>query len=429
MLSTTRSQFLGLMVLGMSLLLIPAVSAGSENASGLSALGSFLPQTVTLQPSQIIDPPAPWATASGSIHPESDSIQFPLPSLAAQDQIGCFALTAVFDDLGDGGPVLEWISREGQLSLLSAGLGENGVALGLNARTVVIPQSLTLDGGVVKVSYPGRFARMISTTLRPARELGVAVLGTDSSPALIQENQHVLSGGEVSGVDEKFSPGDRADGRVIHADLATAPLRIDQSDSGGVTEFVVPLTSTPQGSMLHAEVGGLDPESWMEVTINGESRGVLSLAPFELQDPGVVFSPAGHLLVAGWRRASLFLPARLWHKGDNSLVLTLHRSAGDSGKAVHVRKVSCDYLFDPTKTLQGASVVSGPSGASPAPSAPASLSPAAVSTSTAPADTLSTLSNGSQYGNPSPSMFQASKPAALMPVPSATPTPLSQQTQ
>jgi hypothetical protein len=26
-------------------------------------------------------------------------------------------------------------------------------------------------------------------------------------------------------------------------------------------------------------------------------------------------------------------------------------------------------------------------------------------------------------------MFQASKPAALMPVPSATPTPLSQQTQ
>jgi len=415
--TTHRSRFPGLMVLGLSFLLIPALLAGSENVSGHSAFGSFLPQTVTLQPSQIIDPPAPWATASCSIHPESDSIQFPLPALAAQDQIGCFALTAVFEDLGDGGPVLEWISREGQLTLLSAGLAENGVALGLNARTVVIPQSLTLDGGVVKVSYPGRFSRMISTTLRPARELGVAVLGTDSSPALIQENQQVLSEGEVSGLDEKLLPGDRADRRVIHADLATAPLRIDQSESGGITEFIVPLTDTPQGSMLHAEVGGLDPESWIEVAINGESRGVLSLAPFELQNPGVVFSTEGHLLLAGWRRASLFLPARLWHEGDNSLVLTLHRSAGDAGKAVHVRKVSCDYLFNPTPVASGAS----PKPSAPLSSASPSLSPAAVSTSATPSDTLSTLSNGSQYGNPSPSMFQTSKPAALMPAPSAPP--------
>lgn len=411
MFPVSRSRFLDLMVLIMSFFLIPSLWAGSENEISHRDL---LPESVTLQPVQKIDPPAPWASASASVHLETDSIHFPVPSLATQDQIGCFALTTVFDDLGDGGPVLEWISGEGGLTLLSAGLGEQGLALGLNARTIVLPQSLTLDGGVLKVSYPGRFPRLISTTLRPAKELGVAVLDADSKPALIEANQHVLSEGEVSGVDENFIPGDRTDGRVIHADLATAPLRIDLPESGGVTEFLVPLATIPRGSMLHAEVGGLDPESWIEVTINGESRGVLSLAPFELNDPGTLVSQGGHLLVAGWRNASLFVPARLWHEGENSLVMTLHRSVGDAGKAVHLRRVRCDYLFEPTQEVVESSKLPPAKQTVTMP-----VSPVVVPTSTISEELLST---GSQYGNPSPAQFHISKPATLVPVGEVTPS-------
>ena len=397
---TFRFQILDLVVLVTSLaLLVPSARAVSEEGE---THDFFLPQTITLQPKETIGPLASWASARPSVHAESDSIQFPVPSLAAQDQIGCFALTTVFDDLGDGGPVLEWISKGGDLTLLSAGLGDNGVALGLNARTVLLPQAMTLDGGVVRVSFPGRFSRLISTTLSPARELGVAVIGSHSRPALIQENEHILSEEEVSGLDEKPVEGDRTDGRIIHAELATLPIRIDLPDSGGITEFIVPLAETPQGSMLRAEVGGLDPESWIEVSINGESRGVLAIVPFELQDPGVVFSPTGHLLVAGWRSASLFLPARLWHVGENSLVMTLHRSGGDSGKAVHLRKVRCDLLFDPSL------------GATEATSLPASAAQPADTTSRTATDTLST---GSLYGNPAPTLFHATAPASLSPPP------------
>ena len=397
---TFRFQILDLVVLVTSLaLLVPSARAVSEEGE---THDFFLPQTITLQPKETIGPLASWASARPSVHAESDSIQFPVPSLAAQDQIGCFALTTVFDDLGDGGPVLEWISKGGDRTLLSAGLGDNGVPLGLNARTVVLPQSMTLDGGVVRVSFPGRFSRLISTTLSPARELGVAVIGSDSRPALIQENDHILSEEEVSGLDEKLVEGDRTDGRIIHAELAALPIRIDLPDSGGITEFIVPLAETPQGSMLRAEVGGLDPESWIEVSINGESRGVLAIVPFELQDPGVVFSPTGHLLVAGWRGASLFLPSRLWHVGENSLVMTLHRSGGDSGKAVHLRKVRCDLLFDPSL------------GATEATSLPASAAQPADTTSRTATDTLST---GSLYGNPAPTLFHATAPASLSPPP------------
>ena len=365
--------------------------------------GPLMPQSVILQPKQLIGVLPPWASASPSVHVESDTLDFPVPSLAAQDEIGCFALTTVFDDTGDGGPVVEWISKEGDRTLLSAGIGENGVALGLNARTILLSQSMTLDGGRVLVSFAGRFSRIISATLRPARELGVAALGGDSfarDPALIEGERRVLSVDEVSGADVKPRFGDHSEGNVIHAELAVLPIRIDQPGSEGVAEFIVPLSGLPQGSMLLAEVGGLDPESWIEVSINGESRGVLSGAPFSLQDPDVVFSRSGRLLVAGWRATSLFLPARLWKEGDNSVVMTLHRAPGDAGRAVYLRKVACDLLFDP---LQGNK---------PAlPGVPAPQNAFTTPDSQAPASDQ--LSTGSAYGNPSPALFHTSAPVTL----------------
>ena len=248
----------------------------------LKASGLFDPLVVTLQPKVSIGILPTWegTTHVPSIHSESDSVDIPVPSLTTQEEIGCFALTVVFQDNGDGGPVVEWISNQGDLTLLSAGLGDNGVALGLNARTLLLSQALTLDGGTIRVSFTGRFSRMISTSLRPARELGVAALGSDLKPALIENDRQVLSEEEVSGNDIHPQSGDRTDGYVIHADLAASPLRLDLPGSGNTTEFVIPLSDKPVGSLIQAEIGGLEPESWIEVSVNGESRGILAPAPF-----------------------------------------------------------------------------------------------------------------------------------------------------
>lgn len=395
------------------LLLATGMTAAVPALSADSAPEQFAPLGVTLQPNVTASTLPSWFSGSIGIHPESDAVEFPVPALATQNEIGCFALTVVFEDNGDGGPVVEWAPKGGDSLLLSAGLGEHGVAIGLNARTLLLPQQLALDGGVLRVSFAGRFARLLSATLRPARELGVAALGNELQPALIEGKDRVLEETDVSGADEKPVRGDRTEGRVIKAELAALPTRLDDLDGGGL-EVVVPMTKVPDGAYLHAEIGGLDPESWVEVTVNGESFGPLGAAPFSFADPRVIFSPAGRLLLAGWRPASLYLPARLLKEGENSVVFTLHRAAGDAGRAVYLRNARLDLLFG--DHAPASSAAPSPSPAPAAPSAGSTLPPEAAD------QDPETLSTGSLYGNPAPEFFRTT-PLHPMQEGAATPTP------
>lgn len=362
-----------------------------------AAADLFQPLSVTLQPQVIKPVPPAWETGTVLIQPESDTIQLPVPALASQDDIGCFALTVVFQDPGDGGPVVEWQPKEGESILLSAGLGETGIALGLNARTILITQSLALDGGTLRISYAGRFSRLISVTLRPARELSVAALGADFTPSLLGENEPVLTAGAVSGADEILPSGDRSEGQVIHAELSTAPKQLDGVDSAGGMEFIIPLSAKPQGSLLQTEIAGLDPESQIEVSVNGESLGSLGTAPFSLNAPSTLLSASGRLQIAGWHPASLLIPARLWKEGDNSVVLALHRVEGDEGHSVYLRKARVDLLFSP-----GSASATAPT-PTPTPAAAATPLPSA----SPPPSSPDTLSTGGSYGNPSPLLFHA----------------------
>ena len=381
-----------------------------------AAADPFQTLTVTLQPKVSEGVIPAWETGKISIQPEADAIILPVPALASQDDVGCFAITVVFQDNGDGGPVVEWQTAEGESTLLSAGLGESGVPVGLNVRTLLLSQSLTLDGGTLKVSFAGRFARLVSVSLRPAREIGIAALGAEFTPALFEKNEPVLTGEEVSGADVTPASGDTTEGNVVHAELSIPPKRLDFPGANGLLEFVVPLTTTPQGSLLQTEVAGLDPESWIELTVNGESLGALGIAPFSLTSPGVLFSSSGRLLVAGWRPASLFIPSRLWKQGDNAVIFTLHRAVGDEGKAVTLQKSTVDFLFSPSGiTATNASSAT----AAPAPSLTSTPNPVLAQNTPPPSTPSSSpspdniLSTGSVYGNPSPALFHATLPASL----------------
>ncbi len=372
----------------------------------IGATDSFQPLSVILQPKVIQPLSTAWETGGVLIQPDSDSVLIPVPALASQDEIGGFALTVVFQDNGDGGPVVEWQPKEGASILLSAGLGETGVALGLNARTLLITQSLALDGGTLRISYAGRFSRLISATLRPARELSIAALGSDFSPALLGENEPLLTTEEVSGADASLPGGDRTEGQVIHAELATSPKQLNAVDTGGEMEFIIPLAIKPQGSLLQTDIAGLDLESQIEVSVNGELVGVLGAAPFSLNAPTTLLSPSGRLQIAGWHPASFLIPAHLWKEGDNSVILTLHPAPGDTGQAVYLRKTRLDLLFASTSVTSTSSVSPTPT---PAPSPAPETNSSSTSSSTPPSQTTSnTLSTGSLYGNPSPALFHVS---------------------
>ena len=353
--------------------------------SAKAAEATWAPLVITLQPKVTTSALPSWSQGGVNVESASDSVLLPVPALAAQDEIGCFALTVVFEDQGDGGPAVEWLPAGGEQILLSGGLGESGVPLGLNARTLMLTQQMALDGGVLRVSFAGRFVRLLSVTLRPAREVTVGTIGNDQQPALILGKGESLDWNDVSGADPILQRGDRAEGMVVHAELAAESTRISQPGSDGTLEYVVPLPAVPEGSFLHADLGGLDPESWVEASINGESFGPIGVSPFSLNDSRVVFSPTGRLRVAGWRSASLFLPARVWKEGENSVSLTLHTSPGDPVGGGFLRKVSLDLLFSPA--------IPGPE------------------TAHLPAGDSQKLSTGTEYGNPSPSLFHIAPPA------------------
>lgn len=377
---------------------------GSLLPGAMAAEGSSLsPLTVSLRPAFSPGTPPPWAAEAPvpRLLAESDALLVSTPGLASQEEIGCFAVTVVFEDNGDGGPVAEWVAKDGATSLLSAGLGETGVAVGLNSRTLLLPQSLTLDGGAVKISFAGRFSRLISVSLRPAREVGVAALESDSKPAVITPDSAVLSEREISGGDTAPAGGDRTKGRLVEADLASRPFRLDTPASSSA-EFQVPVSEKPAATLLRAEVAGLDPESWIEVSLNGESRGVLSPAPVGWNDPSVVFPADGRPRIAGWRTASLFLPARLWNGGENSLLLTLHRAEGDQGTPVTLRAVHCDLLFAATPPV-------APRSSPPAPAASPAGIPAAAPSSG------ERLSTGTLFGHPDPALFRGGAPVTPAP--------------
>jgi len=347
------------------------------------------------------------------VQPESDSVTIPVPALATFDEIGAFALTVIFEDNGDGGPVVEWEPKAGGRILLSSGLGRTGLPIGLNARTLLLTQSLDLDGGGIRVSFAGRFHRLLSLSLRPAKQMAIATLDESFQPGLFVGNDRVIGAVEVSGMDEQLKHGDSQKGDLIHAELSASPQRLDSPQGESSLEFVVPLSTPPKGSYLHTEVAGLDPSSWIKVEINGIPCGALGMSSFPLDDPHVVLTDSGKLLFAGWRQASLFVPGDLWKEGDNSIVLSLQRGAGDGSQAVFIQKTEMDFLLPKsgasipslTQALPSSLPLPAPS---PAPQAVTSPSP------TTSNDEM--LSTGSLYGNPSPDLFHATPPASLPPL-------------
>jgi len=334
------------------------------------------------------------ATNSGvRIITASDAVEIPVASVSPNTETSCHALTVVFDDNGDGGPVVEWIADSGERTLLSAGLGTVGTGSGIELRTLLLPQNLTLPGGTVCVSFTGRFARLRVIEMRPCAELSVAAPFGIDRPVLLTASGRTLSEQEASGGDIPLLHGDASKGNIIRAELAASPLPIGENSA---VEVVVPMASAGGDSFVKAEVSGLDPASRIEIMVNGIPLGPLGLESFPLDDPGTLRSPAGRLLRAGWRAGSLFIPAGLWKQGDNSVVFSMIKGGGDASAPVRLRNAVAEILFAPRNS--------------------ASLT---VNSANAPA-TPEPLSNGSVYGNPSPSLFHATLPTPPVPADPAT---------
>jgi len=298
------------------------------------------PFVLALKPAIQMSPLPPWMPSPAAVHPETATIEVPIPALWEVPSVEFYVLTVVFDDRGDGGPAVEWRGPNGDTSTISPGLGEIGVALGLNAKTILIPQSLSRDGGVLMISYYGKFEGLFNLAVRPAREDLLAVLGAQADPALVDEALRVFESGEVDGRRTTPVTGDVRRGAVVEAELAAGVEEVTNE-----LEFIIPIEGEADATMLRTDALGLDLEATLEVRVNGILVGDISFPAFRLDDPSLVPDGLGRLIAAGWRNGALFIPARFWLPGENSLVITHNRSALESGRPLFLKNSHLHIRF------------------------------------------------------------------------------------
>jgi hypothetical protein len=308
----------------------------------------FAPFVVRLHGDLKMKPQPAWMPTVAKVDEEMGSVEIPLPSLREQPVVERFVVTVVFEDGGDGGPSVEWRARNKDVQAVSDGLGEvlDDRPLGLNARSILLPEELTKPGGTLLVSYFGRFDSLISVTIQPATQSVVAVTGGSVDPALVDKQLKVLTAEQTDG--RRLSPlsGDIRDGAVVEAELSAAIEPFADE-----IEFIVPVEGTLEGVVVKADMLGLDPEGAVEVFVNDKRAGSLGLESVALDGPSIVQDERGRLVVAGWRSGSLFLPVRFWKDGENRLLLKLRRAEGEAGKPVFVRNSSLHLRFGSSKEV------------------------------------------------------------------------------
>lgn len=343
------------------------LSIGSAHAvrdPSLDTGRNFAPFVLSLRPSLQMSPLPGWMSSPATVRQETATIEIPIPARWAAAAVQLYALTAVFDDRGDGGPAVEWRSPDGTTSIISQGLGEMGISLGLNARTILLPAELTRDGGVLLISYYAKFDKLVSLAVRPAREDPLAVLGAETDPVLVDEALRVFERTEVDGRRNLPLSGDVRHGAIVEAELSAPVQELD-----GELEFIVPVEGMVEGALLKLDVLGLDPEAIIQVSVNSTTVGQLGFSPFRLDDPALVADNLGRLVIAGWRNGSVFIPARLWLAGENSVVLVLKRSEAETGVPVFIRNAGLHLRFG-AESSAGVGVATEPDFSIPDPLVP-----------------------------------------------------------
>lgn len=328
-----------LLAFGWTIVLSIGIARAGDDPS-LDTGRKFAPFVLSLKPSLQMSPLPGWMSGPATVREETATIEIPIPARWAAPAVELYALTVVFDDRGDGGPAVEWRSADGTTSTVSQGLGEMGVSLGLNARTILLPRELTKEGGVLLISYYAKFDKLVSLSIRPARENPLAVLGAETDPVLVDEALRVFERTEVDGRRNLPLSGDVRHGAIVEAELSAPVQELD-----GELEFIVPVDGAVEGALLKLDVLGLDPEAIIDVRVNSKSVGQLGFTPFRLDDPALVPDSLGRLVMAGWRSGFLFLPARLWLAGENSVVLVLKRCEAETGRPVFLRNAGLHIRF------------------------------------------------------------------------------------
>ncbi len=322
-----------------------AISPNTDNkpssfVENEESLDSF---KITLSPEQKIGPIPKWALPP-HIDEESSSVEIPIPPLAEQTSIENFSITVNFMDTGDGGPLIEKQNKNDSIPiLLCSGLGINGPALGMNSRTIAIPNDLAIDGGKIIVRHAGRFKQLDSIILRPGRTAMVSVLNENTIPAIIDYST-IIPQDLAEGATPVLKKGDTTHGRVTTASLSPS---IEELDS--TIQFNFDISRKPQATLFQTDILGLDLKAHIDIELNGKSIGPLNVSSFEFDSAELITEtkindPSPQLQIAGWRSAYIYIANDYLREKDNHLLLIVQPSGNSHEYKIHLKNSSLKML-------------------------------------------------------------------------------------
>jgi len=246
----------------------------------------------------------------------------------------------VFDETEGGGLRVEWL-RDGQSTpeLLAENLGES---LGVpNQRPLLISASrmggngsLLLQGGSNLNVNRVKFEWVSERTMLASATRYVPVVVTASRLTLAETD---VDGGPRPALRDEWRD------RVVRAALTEGAELLTPS-----LELLAELQQAPQKARLETSLAGvhLDQEVWL--VINGQELGPLAVEVPTLEDPGHLAQPGREVTFAGWRRASIHIPADLVMPGENSLLLELRSPTNsDYRNRTFVRDAVLELSYPP----------------------------------------------------------------------------------
>lgn len=251
-------------------------------------------------------------------------------------------LHLVFDESDGTGLRVEWL-RDGSSApeVIAQDLGEG---LGVpNQRPLLISASnlggngtLLLQGGSKLNFNRVRFEWVSERTMLASSSRYVPVVVTASRLALAEAD---VDGGPRPSLQDEWR------GRVVRAVLAEAAESLTPS-----LTLVPTLEQTPLQARFEASLAGvyLDQEVWL--IVNDQEVGPLAIEVPTLEDPGHLGVPGREVQFAGWRKASIHVPAQMLLPGENSVLLEL-RSPVNSGYSnrAYVREAVLELSYPPPR--------------------------------------------------------------------------------
>lgn len=218
------------------------------------------------------------------------------------------AVTFYFKESAGGFLRVFWSGME-KPEMLCANLYE-GIGMA-NRRTLVVKRATLSRAGLLTLQSSEAALNVAKIEWAWVRPASILTAAGAPAVALVKADGRILGEAEVRG-DPAPPPADTWRGRVITAPLIGSPERIE----AGV-EFAATLEAPPHWARLEVKVAGMELGRAVTLWINGARVGELAVEAPDLSDAGYTERSGSDPEYIGWRKATIFVPARHLTAGDN----------------------------------------------------------------------------------------------------------------